>query len=462
MDAINLNDVAKVLDVVPSYLENYLVNSDLTKGKDYLVEDGQLFLHGTGLIGLSRILSVHKFDEIVQMILTLHSDQCRLNAELAELKTVTNRLGEILESVATKPVAPASVSQQIVEKIATQEKRKVGRPKKNPVVKAKKAKKGRKATRAAKAVKTSKNLPETKVFRDSINRMHEKRKMANGLEAEIVVYNGTNDVTVRFVKDRVVRIHRQYSTYLKGEISNDASLHSETDVIDALFGYYAKGGYYLSPSGRAFATKQELCSAYGFTEQAVYQAIKTKHISFEEYLCQDHPKVKKHNDEVPEVTVDNVPAIAEPAPQESTKTAELLDAPVKDPSIKVPVSYVTEAKALKLLFGHDDISLPSLDEDEIKWAIQVCSFMKSGKLAKAAMNTIKKKVYVRMRDVYGVVLYQAATEYKSKYDIDSDVSYLRVIAQTHDYGKTADHNGTDLASLFKAILIDYMNGDLEL
>ena len=83
----------------------------------------------------------------------------------------------------------------------------------------------------------------------ALSRVGERYIMSCGMEAEIIEYNGTNDITVRFDDGTIVQ-HKNYYAFQKGYVANPnyKTVKSSVDEI-ALRYYLAPHGYAKAPCG---------------------------------------------------------------------------------------------------------------------------------------------------------------------------------------------------------------------
>ena len=90
---------------------------------------------------------------------------------------------------------------------------------------------------------------DTLTAKNAANRIGECRIMTCGMKAEIIGYNSTSDITVRF-SDGTVVPHKAYGSFLRGNIANPNCSTINTSIGETALRYYlAPYGYEKAPCG---------------------------------------------------------------------------------------------------------------------------------------------------------------------------------------------------------------------
>lgn len=192
-----------------------------------------------------------------------------------------------------------------------------------------------------------------------------------------------------------------------------------TDNIEARWGWSEKINGYIAPDKKVYASKDAMCKAFNVLQASARYWV-NKGYTFSETL------EKMKNSDKPTVSIPKpiVKVVHKSVAKEKTKQ---------------------DLNKVMQVYTQDDQCCPGLSDEQREWAIRVYDVMHSGKLKGQSMNSIRRAVYEKMRNVYGIVLSQATKDYISNYGLEAPIkcSYYRVVTQT-----------PQLASLFESIVTD--------
>ncbi|MBQ7428419.1 hypothetical protein [Butyrivibrio sp.] len=186
-------------------------------------------------------------------------------------------------------------------------------------------------------------------------------------------------------------------------------------LVDAdKWGYDTKKKVYRDPQGQEYKSANAMCTAYGYHENTVRSAIR-RGITFADF-CKTHPVVK-----------------------------ETVKASVPSSKAVTPA----ELRAARACFANESTELPALTYEQLTWVAMMQRMITQIMHAtNKSRSQVRKQVYEKMRNTYGIVLSQSLHDFYIAHNIDAHEksSYFRIVVQE-----------PALASLFEAILTDMSN-----
>ncbi len=465
MKNIDFNTICDKLELSKPLLNAYILSQNfLAEGIDYSLGDQENIYTPEAIISLTHIVKQNHYKDIAELIFMLHDDTQMHNKIRQYMLKCIDDLPGYLESGYNDALVPAAkveheVSNNITdikytetsavnnttenngpaEQVDTQETKNVVKIKDNIKNKLKPVAELGIGNTHKKNIKTI----GAKRMDARINHIGETYKTTSRHIATCIMYTSTKEVTVRF-DDGIIRTNIQLAALKNGEVSHQQTDFDKKNIKKALFGYSFKDKCYISRDGKCFESMKDLCDYYKLSYDQVRYTLITHNISFDEYLLK-----YKDNKQDNASNANDTEAETNPADISSNEEPETITMAVVGKMYK-PIPWITACK----IYTHDSTELPPLSQEERDWTCKVAGMMQAivwRQHCKA--NFIRKFIYTRMRDVYGIVLSQSLYDYKNEHGIigHDTISYFRVIAQT-----------AQLASIYECILTDVLTGRLPL
>ncbi len=396
----HISDIAQAMDIPEIFIKEYIHAAEMEDGRDFKYDKESLFLSETGLLMLARAVRPQKYQQLAELLIKPYKDAYNL-----VVKTI-QELQKLDISIRMDVHTP-----QITEAATDNKNEESHKAEENP------------------GKYKSKNL----LYMPAEGHVGEKRSMNNGEEAEVIQWFNNKDVTVRFT-DKTVRVHVDYSAFRQGKLSN-LKQEDDKDVLKTLFGFDISKRKFIGPDRKLYPTQKALSEKFNVLPESARAGIAANHVTFEEYIgsCKRYGKRQQNKGKA----------------EEQIKVSPIILTKSLNPNHKYRYG---EADAIKM-YEKDSLELPMLSKDELKWATEVYNIMHTGALKKRPDNEIRKTIYTKMRDNYGIVLEQSLKDYKYTHHLnDIHIPYFRVVTQT-----------PQLASIFKCLLEDWSDElDMEL